>query len=57
MYVCMEEDNLKISLALYIRLEFNHKTCAFQYDVTGTCINFETFQFDVDQFCVDSVLK
>ena len=25
-YVCMEEINLKISLALYIRLEFNNAT-------------------------------
>ena len=25
-YVCMEENNLKISLALYIRLEFSNRT-------------------------------
>ena len=29
------------------------KTCTFQYDVTGSRVNFDTFQFDVDQSCVD----
>ena len=31
---------------------FTIKHVYISYDVTGSRINFDTFQFDVDQFCV-----
>ena len=27
------------------------------YDVNGSRVNFDTFQFDVDQLCADFVIK
>ena len=42
---------------VFCNLDIYNKTCTFQYDDTGSRINFDTFQFDLDQFCVDFFLK